>query len=68
MRVIFLKVAGEYVSGFLVDGFDRAYPVAFAIGVIIAAGALYQAEVFGYELIWTQTKFGHVCFTVDLML
>ena len=68
MRVTFLKIAGKYVAGFLVDGSERAHPVAFAIGMIAAARALYSAEVFGDEFVWTQTKFGHVGFTVDLML
>ena len=53
MFVLSLEITGEYVPGCLVDRFDRPYPVAFAIGVIIAARALYLAEVFGYELIWT---------------
>ena len=68
MPVFFLEISGKHVAGFLVDGSDRTYPVAFAKRIVAAAGALYPAEVFGDELIWAKPILGHVGFTVDIML
>ncbi len=68
MRVFILKVTGNYVSGFLVDGSDCGYPVAFAIGMIAAAGALSQAEVLSDKFIRGQPILGHGGFAVNLML
>ena len=68
MPVFFLEISGKHIAGFLVDGFDPAYPVAFAKRIVAAAGALYPAEVFGDKLIWAKPIFVHVGFTVDIML
>jgi hypothetical protein len=47
MSMLFLDVFSKYAAGFFVNTSYRAYPVAFAIGMIATTGALYSAKVFG---------------------